>query len=250
MRIIQDVYLVASGQIRLSHPSDCHVYLLDCGGELALVDAGVGLDTGRIIANIRDEGFDERRIKYLLLTHCHSDHAGGCKQLREISGCAIVCSEVEGRLLEHSSDEEIGLDIAKRSGLYPPDYVFQRVNPQRLVHHGEVIEIGPYRIQALIVPGHSQGSTCYLMEREGRRILFSGDTVFLGGTIGLGNWPGSSLDAYRQYIGRLSGLAVDALLPGHFLWTLEDGQKHLDKAVENLKLAWVPPAWEHHHAHR
>jgi glyoxylase-like metal-dependent hydrolase (beta-lactamase superfamily II) len=105
-------------------------------------------------------------------------------------------------------------------------------------------------MQAIEVPGHSKGSTCYLLRQGERRILFSGDTVFLGGTIGLGNWPGSSLDDYRQYVGRLSGLAVDTLLPGHFLWTLEDGQEHLDRAVENLKLAWVPPAWEHHHAHR
>lgn len=250
MRIMKDVHLVASGQIRLSHPCDCHVYLLDCGEELALIDAGVGLDVQRILANIREEGFDERRITHLFLTHCHSDHAGGCKQLRELSGCQIICSEIEGKLLESSTDEEIGLDLAKRSGLYPPDYAFPRVRPQRIIQHGEAIWIGKYQIRALIVPGHSQGSTCYLLDQGGRRILFSGDTVFLGGTIGLGNWPGSSLDDYRQYIGRLGGLAVDALLPGHFLWTLEDGQKHLDKAVENLRLAWVPPAWEHHHAHR
>ena len=250
MRIMQDVYLVASGQIRLSHPSDCHVYLLDWGGELALIDAGVSQDVARIVANIREEGFDERRITHLLLTHCHADHAGGCQQIQALTHCEIVCSELEGELLESSTDEEIGLDIAKRSALYPPDYAFQRVRPQHLVHHDEIVKVGKHQVQAIVVPGHSKGSTCYLLQQKGRRILFSGDTVFFGGTIGLGNWPGSSLDDYRQYIGRLSGLAVDALLPGHFLWTLEDGQKHLDKAVENLKLAWVPPAWEHHHAHR
>jgi glyoxylase-like metal-dependent hydrolase (beta-lactamase superfamily II) len=250
MRIMQDVYLVASGQIRLSHPSDCHVYLLDGGDELALVDAGVGLDTERIIANIRADGFDERRISHLLLTHCHADHAGGCRQLRAATGCTIVCSPEEGRLLELGADEEIGLPIAKRTGLYPPDYVLERVAPQRIVHTGDVIRVGRYQVRVIEVPGHSAQSVCYLVQGGPCRALFSGDTVFFGGTIGLGNWPGSSLEAYREHIGGLSGLGVEALFPGHFLWTLRDGQTHLDKAVDNLKLAWVPPAWEHHHVHR
>ena len=79
---------------------------------------------------------------------------------------------------------------------------------------------------------------------------FSGDAVFHGGTIGLGNWAGSNLEDYRRYIGRLSGLSVEGLYPGHFLWTLRDGQEHLDTAVANMASAWVPPAWQHQHPHR
>jgi hypothetical protein len=44
-------------------------------------------------------------------------------------------------------------------------------------------------------------------------------------------------------------LGVTALFPGHFMWTLQGGQAYLDKAVENLSLAWVPPAWQHQHQH-
>lgn len=44
MRLTQDVALVGGGNagFGLSAPLDCHVYLLDGGDELALVDAGVG----------------------------------------------------------------------------------------------------------------------------------------------------------------------------------------------------------------
>ncbi|MDH5441735.1 MAG: hypothetical protein OEY31_14130, partial [Candidatus Bathyarchaeota archaeon] len=59
MKITRDVYMVGSGQIRLSNPFDCHVYLVDCGDELVLIDAGAGLNSGLIMDNIQGEGFDK-----------------------------------------------------------------------------------------------------------------------------------------------------------------------------------------------
>lgn len=247
MKITKDVYMVGSGQIRLSNPFDCHVYLIDGGSELALIDAGAGLETELIINNIREEGFDEKKVSHLLLTHCHADHAGGCRNLKMLTGCRIACTKVERGLLENGTDEEMGLDVARKSGIYPEDYVFSHCKSDRIVEDGEAINVGKYDVYVIQVPGHSKGSTCYLLDRGGYRMLFSSDVVFFGGTIGLGNWPGSSLEDYRKYIGKLSHLGVDALLPGHFLWTLKDGQKFLDKAVENLKSAWVPPSWQHQH---
>lgn len=247
MRITRRVYMVGSGQVGLSHATDGHIYLLDAGRQLVLVDAGGGLDPARIIQNIRDEGLDEHAVAYLLLTHSHADHAGGAKAIKALTGAKIVCSEVEARLLASGSDEELGLNRARRSGIYPPDYIYDHVEADVRVRPDQKLQIGALAIRAIEVPGHSPGSICYLIEDGGYRMLFSGDTVFHGGTIGLGNWAGSSLEDYRRYIGRLAGLGVDALFPGHFLWTLQNGQAHLDKAIENLEQAWVPPAWQHQH---
>ncbi len=247
MRITQRIYMVGSGQVGLSHATDGHIYLLDAGRQLILVDAGAGQDPTRIIQNIREEGLNERAVAYLLLTHSHADHAGGAKALKALTGAEIICSEVEAGLLTSGSDEELGLDRARRSGIYPPDYVYDHIEADVRVRSGQELRIGALVIRAIEVPGHSLGSICYLVEDGGYRMLFSGDTVFHGGTIGLGNWAGSSLEDYRRYIGRLAGLGVEALLPGHFLWTLRDGQAHLDKAIENLEQAWVPPAWQHQH---
>lgn len=243
--------MVGSGQLRLSNVMDCHVYLIDGGEELALVDAGVGLETDLILNNVRQEGFNEKEISYLLLTHCHADHAGGCKEIKMRTGCKIITTELEGRLLETGTDEELGLDRAKRSGIYPQDYLFPHCKADQIVEDvwGDKIKVGRYVVQAIHVSGHSEGMACLLLNQEGYRILFSSDAVFFNGTIGLGNWPGSSLEGYRQSIGKFSNLSVDALLPGHFLWTLKDGQEHLNKAIENVNSAWIPPAWQHQHPH-
>jgi len=248
LKIVSDIYMVGSGQIRLSNRMDSHVYLIDGGDELALIDAGVGVESECILENVRKEGFDLKRLRSVLVTHSHPDHAGGCRDIQARTGCSIIAPEHENKILEGMIDIEESVNICKKTGIYPPDYIFPRCKVDRVVGHGEKVPVGRYEVTAITVPGHSKGSTCYLLKQEDCRILFSSDVVFFGGTIGLGNWPGSNLDDYRRSIGRLADLRIDALLPGHFLWTLKGGQEHLDKAIQNLKLAWVPPAWSHQHS--
>ena len=63
----------------LSDDPDCHVYLIDGGDELALIDCGMayGDSLERILGNVRAEGLDPARITKVIVTHYHMDHAGG-----------------------------------------------------------------------------------------------------------------------------------------------------------------------------
>ena len=77
MQIHERVHLVASGAygFDLSHPSDCHVYLVDGGSEWALIDAGAGVDEGALSHSLRERGFPVDRIRHLFVTHAHADHS-------------------------------------------------------------------------------------------------------------------------------------------------------------------------------
>jgi len=247
MRILEDIFLVGSGQVRLSNKMDCHVYLIDCGGEHVLVDAGVGLGTDEILANVRSLGFDARKIGTILVSHSHADHAGGCTTLKSEIGCKVFAPESESEIIENGSEEDLGLDVTKRAGAYPSNYVFGHCAVDKILKDRDVVRVGRYEFETIQVPGHSPGTACFLLRRNGHTVLFSSDVVFVGGTIGLGNWKGSSLTQYRQNIRRLEGLQVDALLPGHWIWTIRDGQEHLDKAIQNLSLPYMPPNFQHQH---
>ena len=246
MRITRDIYMVGDGMRGLSHELDCIIYLLRSGDNYIMVDAGVGLDNELILRNIDEEGIERDRIKYLLITHSHSDHAGGARFFQEELGLEVITTEAEGRLMESGTDEELGL-LATRGIVYPSDYQYKHCKPDRVLVDGEEIRLGDKVIKVIEVPSHSPGSACFLVKDE--KALFSGDVVFHNGTIGLGNWPGCSLAAYRENIHKLGGLGVEKLFPGHFLVVLRDGQKHIDMAIENLKKPWVPPAWQHLHPH-
>lgn len=243
MKIMPGIYLVGAGMVGLSHPNDSYIYLLDGGGEPALIDAGVGLEIERIFANIEEDGFDPTKINKVILTHTHADHAGGCKGMREKLRCKIFVPGDEVNLLERGTDEELGLIIAKESGIYSPDYLFPHCSTDVAVSNGDTIWVGELQLKAIHTPGHSPGSTCYLLEHRGKRILFTGDVVFYDGEIGLLNYWGSNLADYRSYINRLANLSVDVLLPGHKLFTLRDGQQHIDRAISALKKLSVPPTF-------
>ncbi|TXT17099.1 MAG: Metallo-beta-lactamase domain protein, partial [Planctomycetota bacterium] len=87
----------------------------------------------------------------------------------------------------------------------------------------EVISFGDVRFRVLDTPGHTLGSTCYLMERRGRRVLFSGDVIVRLGEKPLGTYSAYLPPRYRgdarSYLASLQMLrrlpVPDLVLPGH-----------------------------------
>ena len=104
MKISEGIYLVGSGQagFMISNRSDCHVYLLENPEGHILIDAGVGLETDRIVENIKKEGIDPQSIAHLFLTHSHADHSGGTAWFKEKFDVKVYVSSKEAHLLRSS----------------------------------------------------------------------------------------------------------------------------------------------------
>lgn len=50
--------------------------------------------------------------------------------------------------------------------------------------HGETFKIGErISVKALHTPCHTQDSVCYFMEDGDQRVVFTGDTLFIGGEL-------------------------------------------------------------------
>ncbi len=241
LRLTECTHLVASGDLGLSHYLDCHVYLIGSGDEYALVDAGAGIETLSILENVDAAIGDLTKLRYILLTHCHGDHAGGIHILKRLLSLKVVSSQFEHDMLERGSEYDIGLTQAKFSGSYPPDYVFTNAAGDIVVKHGDTLRLGKLTVTALVTPGHTKGSTCFLMTGGGPRSLFSGDTVFWGGLISLLNTPGSEISDYRQSVQSLSGLDIECLFPSHGLPALGHGQAHIDKMLRYFRGSGLPP---------
>jgi glyoxylase-like metal-dependent hydrolase (beta-lactamase superfamily II) len=231
MQLHENVTLVGSGELGLTHYLDCHIYLLHSRGEYALVDTGSGVHAERLLNGLP-------RLRYVLLTHCHGDHAGA---VHLIKGAKVASSAWELQMLEQGTDEDLGLVQARYAGTYPADYTFVHAKGDLVLEHGTELTLGDLTICAVMTPGHTRGSVCYLVKTPAGTILFSGDTVFWGGLIQLLNTPGSDISEYRQSVQALAGLGVDGLFPGHGLWALRNGQAHIDKMLHYFKRSAVPP---------
>jgi glyoxylase-like metal-dependent hydrolase (beta-lactamase superfamily II) len=73
------------------------------------------------------------------------------------------------------------------------------------------ITLGGRQVEAIHTPGHTPGSVVYLVESEGRRVLFGQD---VHGP--LHDDFSSDETAYRQSLSRMAGLGADILCEGHF----------------------------------
>jgi hydroxyacylglutathione hydrolase len=245
MRLTRDVALVGGGDngFNLSAPLDCHVYLLDGGDELALIDAGVGDnagDPGQILANIEADGYDAGRVGRLILTHYHADHAGAAAELRERLSCPVHGTPLTARTMETADEEAISLPFAKQAGFYPPDYVFRACPCAGDLVEGTTFAVGRLKVTVFETPGHCRGHVSLLVEGGDRRYLVGGDLIFWGGTIIAQNIHDCSIQEYSARTLKMAGVDFDAFLPGHFAISLKDGKRHVDRAARAFGKLMIP----------
>ncbi|MFV0390035.1 MAG: MBL fold metallo-hydrolase [Pyrinomonadaceae bacterium] len=240
MKITDEIYLVGSLQLGISGQWDSHVYLIKGTEGLILIDSGGGTDCEMIFDNIRREGFDPNEIKSILLTHFHFDHSCGAAEIRDKTGCEVYISTKSRDLLETGTAKEAGLEQAIEQGVYPEGFKFRNCVVDKALNDGDVFETAGLKFETIGVEGHSADSICYLVELNGKKNLFSGDVLFYGGIIGLINAPGSTMDGYRRDLKKLANLHIEGLFPGHFLFTINGGQKHIDAAIEMCEKGVIP----------
>jgi glyoxylase-like metal-dependent hydrolase (beta-lactamase superfamily II) len=240
MRLRKDLSIVGSGQFRLSSPYDCHVYAVRTRTGVVLIDAGSGLGEDAIL---RELGFDfpEQRVEAILLTHAHADHAAGAKSLAARVGCALVAGTQTREILEAGDETRNGLDRARKAGAYPDDLRMAPVTIAQGLRHHDVAEFGGVRFEAIPVRGHSDDSVCYLAALGHGLALFAGDVVFYGGLLGVINADDSGMQGYSTDLARLRNLKVELLLPSHGMFTLHDGQRHIDLALQSCESGFLPP---------
>ena len=152
----------------LTAQEDAAVYLIKVGDCAALVDAGCSRAQDRLLHNIRACGVSPEQISYLLITHCHFDHTGGAKGLREGLQCQTIAHELDSPFLEQGDDE---VTAASWYGSSIESFVVDR----KLSGARTGIDLGGRVIEAIHTPGHSPGSVVYLTESEGLRVLFAQD---------------------------------------------------------------------------
>ena len=248
IQVAPNVAIVGSGELGLSGPIDCHVYLIRTGdGSGVLIDAGAGPDAADVSDNLRQAGVERGGLQAILLTHAHADHAGGSAALATDWAASVYTSAPEAAMLRGGSETELGLVAAKRNGTYPRDYQYRHMDSIRVVADGDTLSFGSARITALVLPGHTAGSVVWLVELPGYRALFTGDTVFAGGLVSVLNLPGSEASAYRSSLPRLASVTADGFFPGHGTFAVFGGMRHVRLAAERMLSSVIPnyaiPRW-------
>ncbi|MCC6792460.1 MAG: MBL fold metallo-hydrolase [Thermomicrobiales bacterium] len=245
MRLTSEIALVGSGAFGfdLTSPGDAHVYLIDGGDELALVDAGCGGtigDTELILRTAKADGFDLDRISRLLLTHYHFDHMGGAAEMRDRLGLTVHASPLAAKALSEGDETAISLPGARAAGYVPDHYRLNACPAEPSLVEGAKFNVGRLSVTVYETPGHAAGHVSFLVEGGERTTLVQGDVVFHGGTIFLQNVPDCSIQDYATSVRKLAALDFDAFLPGHLAISLRDGKRHVSAAASQFEKLMVP----------
>lgn len=179
-----------------------HVYLIRGTSKNILIDTGTAANFPRLEASLLELGLKASDIQFVILTHEHFDHIGATCFFFETAVVAahrLAANKIELQdefvtLMKYSDP----LSITFRADVW--------------LEGDTMIDLGNYRLRTLHTPGHVSGCICLYEPNE--RLLFTGDTVFAGGTLS-GIFASGNISDYMNSLERLSALRVDELYPGH-----------------------------------
>lgn len=147
--------------------------------EIAVIDPGPE-DASHLEAIL---GCGGDRIRWILCTHTHPDHAPGAAALRAATGAEVLAFRSRN-----------GLEVDRRIG------------------QDARIDATEFRLTAHHTPGHASNHLCFLLEEE--RMLFSGDHIMEGSTVVI-TPPDGDMAAYLDSLAKVRALRLRSIAPGH-----------------------------------
>lgn len=203
---------VVQGIEYVDETSPAHVYVLDDGGALTLIDAGLPNEAPKVLAYLARTGRTPDQVQRIVLTHRHGDHAGAVADLVAVTQAAVYAHADEAEAL--GRQESMPRDI-------------------RRLGDGDVLPVFE-GLRAIAVPGHTSGHLCFYLPE--RKVLFTGDAILNRGGLS-GPVPQYTADvaqaheALRQKIGPLE---VETLCVAHGEVIRAGAGPHLRQALADL----------------
>lgn len=174
-------------------------YILSCKKTKKAAVIDPGQDPKKIMKYLKDQELD---LSFVLLTHAHGDHIGGVLEIKNEMNVPVFIHEQDSLMLQDKSK-----NLSELICGFPVE-----VNADKLLSHGENVQLGDLKLEIIHTPGHSPGSISIKVEN----CIFTGDTLFEG-SIGRTDLEGGSFDEIINSIKEKLLIFEDhsIVLPGH-----------------------------------
>jgi len=235
---------VARGIHRVGSNSMINAYLVDEGGELTVVDAGVAGLYRDLASELASMGRSIEDVRALVLTHGHSDHIGFAERIRIDRDIPVSIHEADAALARGEvPNPSKGFGKTKAAPLIGFLWFSLIRGGLRTKHVGEVSVFGdgatldvPGSPRVILTPGHTPGST--VLDFSSHGALLVGDALstyaVTTGVSGPQLAPFTA-DPHRalESLSRIEGMAADVVLPGHGdPWT-----GGVDEAIQRVRMS-------------
>jgi metallo-beta-lactamase class B len=151
-----------------------------------------------IVKGLSKLGLDAKNIKYVLVSHAHSDHIGGAEMLQTKYGTRVVMGGPDWDLV----------------GKFPNRYKTMAPKRDIVATDGMKITVGDAAITIWLTPGHTPGTISYTFQVRDRgrpvNVVHSGGTAFNF----VNNTPDPGIKNFQIYIDSQTHLAAQAAATG------------------------------------
>ena len=187
----------------LTHPRDCAAYLI-LGEAPVLIDCGSGEGHRGLLRNLKRLGIHPRGLAGVLATHCHYDHVAGIAALRAHNpDIPLAAHDLDAPAIAHADP-----DLTCAGWMFHAPMAPARVD-ETLVG-GETFEVAGLEFDVVHTPGHSPGSVCFRLKRDGKSFVFAGDSLTPSCARVKGDY-----DVWAESLHIIADLDCDVFLPGH-----------------------------------
>jgi metallo-beta-lactamase class B len=152
---------------------DLAAYLITTPAGHILVNTGAYDSVPMIRTSIESLGFEFDDIEILLTTQAHWDHVAGLGEIKRATGA---------RLFAHAGDVAVLADGGNSDFRFPEGRgtVFEPVAVDRVLQHGDTIELGGTVLTLHHHPGHTKGASSFTFTTEDAGRQYSALIVNMG----------------------------------------------------------------------
>jgi glyoxylase-like metal-dependent hydrolase (beta-lactamase superfamily II) len=171
-------------------------YLLENAGYVGPVDTGIPTESTRdqLRRGLTEHGYGFEDVQAVFMTHYHPDHSGLAGDIQSADHAVVYVHKRDAPLIENADAakafvaardrclEERGtpepeLDVIRDSGVDDFRHLVTQVEHLRTVRNGQSVRFGDEWLTVLHTPGHTAGSTCYIVMTDDSKHAFIGDHV-------------------------------------------------------------------------
>jgi|SRR5207249_2956979 len=176
-RIFDNLYYVGLDSVS--------AYILKTSGGLILIDSLYQEFADHIPMAMQQLNLNPKDIKYIIVTHAHTDHSGGANAIQKLSGARVGMAEGDWQM--NSLGTYMSSGGQRR--------IFEPIRRDLVIKEGDALSLGDTTVKFYVTPGHTPGVTSleFPVLDQGKRYK-----AFLFGGIGLNTVMG--VRAAQQFV--------------------------------------------------